>query len=156
MTGCYHGILAVIGADAAEGDAVLARAAELAEEGHGRLTLAAVAHPGRLVTWLSGLAISAAALPPVRDELVTLAEHRLARAAEFMPGTISLTTMVITEPPRRSVRRLLDSGCFDLLVIGAHLAAKRALAQVPIPVLVVPAAEPAPRSSRAGSPVSVP
>jgi hypothetical protein len=155
MTCGYHGILAVIGADAAEADAVLERAAELAQEHNGRLTIAAAAHPGRLVTWLSGLAISAAALPPVRDELVTLAERRLARAAEFMPETISLTTLVITEPPRRSVRRLLDSGCYDLLVIGAHLAAKRALAHVPIPALVVPGAELAPRSAPAGSPVSV-
>jgi hypothetical protein len=155
MTGGYHGILAVIGADASEGDAVLARAAEVAEESHGRLTIAAVAHPGRLVTWLSGLAISAASLPPVQDELVTLAERRLARAAEFIPGTISLTTIVLTEPPRRSVRRLLDSGCYDLLVIGAHLAAKRALAHVPIPALVVPAADLAAAAAPAGSPVSV-
>src|SRR4051812_8605012 len=103
----YHGILAVIGADAAEGDAVLLRASELAEEHNGRLTIAAAAHPGRLVIWLSGLAISAAVLPPVREELVTLAEHRLARAAEFMPETIGITTLVLTEPPRRSVRRLL-------------------------------------------------
>jgi hypothetical protein len=151
----YHSLLAVIGGDTAEADAVLARAAWLAEESHGRLTIAAVAHPGRLTTWLAGLALAVAAVPPCRDELETLAQRRLARAAEFMPETIGVTTMVITEPPRRPVRRLLETGCYDLLVIGAHLAAHRALAHVPIPVLVVPASDFAPREANTSAPVSV-
>jgi hypothetical protein len=151
----YHSLLAVVGGDAAEADAVLARAARLAEESHARLTIAAVAHPGRLTMWLAGLAMAVAAVPPCREELETLAQHRLARAAEFMPQAIGLTTMVITEPPRRPIRRLLESGCYDLLVIGAHLAAHRALATVPVPALVVPASDFAPSTADAGAPLPV-
>lgn len=154
MSRDYHCILAVIGADAAEADAVLARAAALAEESNGRLTIAAVAHPGRCVAWLSGLALAVAALPPCRGELETHAQHRLARAAEFMPMTISLTTLVIAEPPKRPIRRLLESGCYDLLVIGAHQAAHRALARVPIQVLVVPAGDFTRDAAEADSPVT--
>jgi hypothetical protein len=62
---------------------------------------------------------------------------------------------VITEPPRRPVRRMLETGCYDLLVIGAHLAARRALAHVPIPALVVPASDFAPEGAAADAPVPV-
>jgi hypothetical protein len=136
-----RGLLAVIGDDAGESEAVVERAAALAGESHSRLAIAAIAHVDSRLNWLAGLALTQSCLGPRRDELETEAQHRLARAAEFIPATVGLTTMVIAEPPRRALRRLLADGQYDLLVIGARLAGRGALVRLPIPALVVPRGE---------------
>jgi hypothetical protein len=69
---------------------------------------------------------------------MTLAQDHLARAAELVPATIGLTTLVIPGPPRGPLRCLLTGGRYDLLVIGARLARRRAFAHLAVPALVVP------------------
>ena len=137
MSEAFHSILAVIGADRPESKAVLARAGALADEGHGLLTVAALSYPGWWVTWLQGLAFTAAVVPPVPDAR-RAAQDRLARAAEFIPATVGLRTLVVEGPPRRPLERLMRTGAFDLLVVGAHLANRRPLSHLTIPALVVP------------------
>jgi hypothetical protein len=136
-----RGVLAVIGDDPAESDAVVERAAALSEQSHGRLAIAAIAHLDSRLIWLAGLALTQSCLGPRRDELETQAQHRLARAGQFIPATVGLTTMVMVESPRRALRRLLADGRYDLLVIGARLAGRRALVRLPVPALVMPCGE---------------
>jgi hypothetical protein len=148
MSHDFRGVLALIADDAAEADAVVERSVRLAEQAHGRLTIAALACPDVRRTWLAGLALMGTCLAPRQSNCVTVAQHRLARVAEFIPVTIGLTTLIIGEPPRAPVRRLLASGRYDLLVIGARLAGRRAFAHLAVPALVVPAGVPA-RARRA-------
>jgi len=137
----FRGVLALIADDAAEADAVVARGSSLAEDAHGRLTIAAVACPDARWTWLAALALMATGLAPRQSECMTLTQHRLARAAELVRATVGLTTLSILEPPHRPLRRLLASGRYDLLVIGARFAHRRAFAHLAVPALVVPAGE---------------
>lgn len=136
MSEAFHSILAVLRSDRAESETVLARASALAEDAHGLLTVAAVSYPGWWAMWLQSLAFAAAALPPVPDAR-DAAHDRLACAAEFVPETVGLKTLVIEGPPRRPLERLLRSGHYDLLVVGAHLARRRPLSHLPIPALIV-------------------
>jgi Universal stress protein family len=131
-------IIAVIGCDAAESDAVLRRAGELAEEAGATLTIAALSAPRWHLAWLAGLASTAACAPPVALELGRAARDRCARAAEFAPLGVGVRTVVVDGPPRRPLQRMLASGRYDLVVVGSHLASRRPLADLPIPALVVP------------------
>jgi hypothetical protein len=72
----------------------------LADDAHGLLTVAALTYRGWLVAWLQSLAFTAAAVPPIPDARRE-AQDRLARAAEFVPATVGLRTLVIEGPPRR-------------------------------------------------------
>jgi hypothetical protein len=146
MSQGYRSVLAVIEGDLPESTAVVERAAAIAEESHSWLTLAGLAQLDSRVAWLAALALTAGCLAPTRDDSESLAQHGVARAAEFIPATVGLTTMVISWPPRRRVRRLLAGDRYDLLVIGARLASKHAFANLPIAALIVPSVERAPPS----------
>src|SRR5829696_6333820 len=98
----FRGVIAVIADDTAQSDAVLARAAAVAEASHGLLTIAALACPDRRAMWLAGLAVRTECLAPSGHELEALAQRRLARAAALIPATVGLTTLVISEPLRRA------------------------------------------------------
>jgi len=145
-----HNVLAVLGTNDRETQAVIASASELAEEAHGTLTLAALAGESWWTRCLFALALGAGAYAP-KEDLTTLAERHVARAAEFVPTGVSVTTMVVT-----NARRLVESGHYDLLVIGAKQAARRRLARLPIPALVVPAAGGGGRFERSSSPAPEP
>jgi hypothetical protein len=129
---CHH-ILAVLGTDDHEADVVLREAVELAEREHATLTLAALTGETWLMRWLAALALSAAACAPTLGDLATFAERRVARAAEFIPTGVSVTTTVVAD-----ARRLVASGRYDLVVIGARQAARHRLKHLTIPALVVP------------------
>jgi nucleotide-binding universal stress UspA family protein len=149
----FHSILAVIGPDEAESEAVLERAAAVAGRSHGLLTIAALAYPGRLAVWLASIAATAPSVPAFALDATGAAQDRLARAAEFVPVAVGIRTLVIPGAPRGPMRRLLSSGSYDLVVVGAHLASRRRLAPLAIPALVVPAgAMPAQAGDRAGHP----
>src|SRR5690349_10163590 len=131
-------IIAVIGCEAAETDAVLRRAGEVADEAGATLTIAALSAPRWHLAWLASLAATAACAPPVGLELGRAARDQAARAAEFAPLGVPVRTVVIEGPPRRPLREMLAGGRFDLVVVGSHLASRRPLADLPIPALVVP------------------
>jgi nucleotide-binding universal stress UspA family protein len=131
-------ILAIIGCEPAESDAVLRRAGELADEAGAGLTIAALAAPRWHMAWLASLASTAACAPPVGIELSRAARDRLAQAAEFAPLGVRVRTVVVDGPPRLPLRRMLAGGRYDLIVVGSHLASRRPLADLPIPALVVP------------------
>jgi hypothetical protein len=143
-------VLAILGADEREAEAVIANAVELATEAHGTLTLASLARESWWMRCLYALALGAGAYAP-REDLTTLAERSVARAAEFIPAGISVTTLVTDDP-----RRLLESGRYDLLVIGAKQVARRRLARLPIPALIVPAAGGGGRFARPAPPAPLP
>ncbi len=147
---CCHNVLAILGADDRETDAVLAEATALVEDAHGTVTLAALSGQSRWMRILHALALGAGAFVPSED-LATFAERRVARAAEFIPTGVSVTTVVVAD-----ARALVESGRYDLLVIGAKQAARRALARVPIPALVVPAAGGGGRFARPAPPAPRP
>jgi hypothetical protein len=145
-----HNVLAILGTDDRETEAVIATATELAQEAHGTLTLAALANESWWMRCLSALAMGAGAYAP-KEDLTTLAERGVARAAEFVPTGVSVTTLVITD-----ARRLVDSGRYDLLVIGAKQVGRRRLARLPIPALVVPVAGGGGRFARPAQPAPLP
>lgn len=145
-----HNVLAVIGTDEREAEAVIATATELAEDAHGTLTLVALAHESWWMRCLAALALGAGAYAPAED-LTTLAERTVARAAEFVPAGVSVTTLVVD-----NARRLVGSGRYDLLVVGAKQAGRRRLARLTIPALIVPATGGGGRFTRPAAPTPHP
>jgi hypothetical protein len=101
----------------------LGRSVELAEREHARLTLAKTTDPGRLVRWLGPFAIGTLYLPGQGDALVE-AGHALARAAEFVPQDVPLTTLLLTDETQRELLRLIRSGRYDALVACAGLLSR--------------------------------
>jgi len=145
-----HNVLAILGTDERETEAVIATACELAEEAHGTVTLAALAGESWWMRCLFALALGAGAYAP-KEDLTTLAERHVARAAEFVPTGVSVTTLVV-----HHARRLVESGRYDLLVVGARQVARRRLARLPIPALVVPVTGGGGRFERSPAPAPQP
>src|SRR5919199_3729198 len=102
----FRNLLAVLGDDPREAEAVLERAAALAEDAHGTLTLATCCRPGWKTLWLVSLAAVGPVVPPLGDAADDLARDRLARAAEFVPAGVGVTTLVGRGPPPRAPRPL--------------------------------------------------
>ena len=140
----FRHVLALLGDDAQAMWEVLDRAVELAEAEHARLTLATPADPGVMVSLLCPLAgVALYTLPPTEAELQAGAGDRLAQAAEFVPVSIPLTTVVLKGDTTLALRRLVESGCHDLLVAHDELLAhnrrlRRAIRKLGIPTLTVP------------------
>jgi hypothetical protein len=112
----FRHLLVVIGDEQDEMWALLDRAVELADAEHARLTLAKTCGPGRVAMCLCSFAALACA-PPVRAEQLQLeASRRLAQAAEFVPAAIPLCTLVLGTDTPRSLRRLVQTGSYDLIV----------------------------------------
>jgi hypothetical protein len=143
-------ILAILSGDDRQVDAVIANATDLAEDSHGTLTLAALTGDSWWMRALAALALGAGAYAP-REDLTTEAERTVARAAEFIPTGISVTTLVTND-----ARRLVESGRYDLLVIGAKQVARRRLARLPIPALVVPVTDGGGRFAHPSPPAPIP
>jgi hypothetical protein len=128
-----HSILAILSTDDVEAEAVLSNAVELAEQEHARLTLAALTGETRTMRWLAALALTASGYGPGLEDLATFAQRRVARAAEFIPTGVSVTTIVVTDP-----RQFLRSGNYDLMVVGAKRVTRRGFKRLRIPALVIP------------------
>jgi Universal stress protein family len=145
----FRHVLALLDDDSCAMCSVLDRAIELAGAEHARLTLAKTTDPGWVTSCLCAYGALAGAVPLTDAELQERAGHRLARAAEFVPGSISLTTVVLGRDTPSAVRRLAEGACYDLLVVSHRLLAhsrrlRRVVKRLGISMLTV-SLEPAPR-----------
>ena len=123
----------------------LAEAIDIAQAGHGRLTiLSAITRPP---AWASTPA-TAAACEPLSLELEQEAAESLRSAVDLVPEEIPLTKILTHRPIRHALLDQIGSGRHDLLVMGSRgrgaLSASLlgsvshyALNHSPIPVLVV-------------------
>ena len=117
---CLRNVLCVLEQPEERFWSTFAMAIELAEREHARLTLVTGREPGRAYTWCAGFMVGALYVPPDRDPEQAAAQL-LARVAEFVPGDIPVTTMVLSQEPKRDLRRLIRSGAYDALVGDEHL-----------------------------------
>ncbi len=99
--------------------AVLERAVELAEAEHARLTLAKTSDPGTLMRWLSPLVPLSRVAPLPDPDCKRMACRLLTRAAQAVPQTVPVSTMVLGSDTPKAVRELAATGTYDLLVLAA-------------------------------------
>jgi hypothetical protein len=135
----FREVIALLDGHAEQFHDTLDRAVEIAAAEHARLTLAKTTSAGWLAGCTCGFPI-ATALP-----LVDLQEHAresLARAAELVPQSLSLTTVLLAADTHGSLCKLLDRGNYDLLVatepfLHRHRRLRRALDRMGISMLAV-------------------
>jgi nucleotide-binding universal stress UspA family protein len=148
MSSVYRNILvAVDGSPDAE--AALAHAAALARDQNARLTLLTAIPP------LPATALLASGAAPPRSEVVRHYAALLRKAADSLPGDISVTTLLIEGSPARALVQRACSEEYDLIVMGSHghgrlhttllgCVSQKVLHCSPIPVLLTRAPEPEP------------
>jgi nucleotide-binding universal stress UspA family protein len=155
----FHNILVSIDSSR-HSDAALTEAIDLAQSGNARLTiLTAVPKPA---TWTTPAAAATGALAP---QLEREATETLCRAVDRVPESIPVTKILTHEPIRAALSHQLETGKYDLLVLGSRgrgaLAASLlgsvshyALNHGQVPVLIVHASDPGNKAE--GSPVAEP
>jgi hypothetical protein len=87
----------------------------LAEREHARLTLVKTSELEHHLIWCAPFNAGIYVPPDATDPLVR-AGRLLARAAEFVPMTIPVTTIVLGIETERELCRLIASGAFDAVV----------------------------------------
>ncbi len=92
-----------------------ASAVALAERERARLTLVKTLETGKVYVWCVPFAAGGVYIPPEEDPGVQ-AGRLLARAAEFVPMEIPVTTQVLGLDTERDLRRLIGSGAYDAMV----------------------------------------
>lgn len=117
---CMRDVLAVLEDRDDRWRSTLAAAVELAAREGARLTLAKTCQANHMYLWCAAFAVCGACAPVDSDPTVAAA-HVLARATEFVPAEIPVTTMVLSSHTKRELRRLTGSGAYDALVAGEHL-----------------------------------
>jgi hypothetical protein len=150
----FRNVLAILDGEPERRRAVLERASEIAELEHARLTLAKTREDVRLAA--CACVFGVATLPPPLE----LEKHdldALARTAEQMPQTISLTTLLLGSDAHDSLRALLREGAYDLLVadmrfLRRHRRLRRLLRRDGVSALAVADRPPARRPERAQPP----
>ncbi len=127
----------------------LTEAIDLAEAGHGRLTLlSAIPHPA---SWAAS-SLAADAIQRLSDDLAQEAAATLRAAVDRVPPTIPVVDILTPDPIRHALARQFEAGRHDLLVMGSRgrgavsasllgSVSHYALNHSPIPVLVVHAEE---------------
>lgn len=125
----FHHVLGVLDDDPDEIRMVLGDAVRLAEADRARLTLAKTTDPGRVVRWLRPCAALSVLVPmaemlSAEADMKAIAGHRLARAAEFVPASIPITTILLGPRTGSALRVLVKGGSYDLVVAGAALLAR--------------------------------
>lgn len=120
----FRQILAVLGDEEPAMWAVLERAVDLAEVQRARLTLAKTTDPGPVIKWFGPPALLAAGAGAgvTESELQAVAADKLARASEFVPESVSLTTVLLGTDTACALHRLAKDDTYDLLVIDIALA----------------------------------
>jgi hypothetical protein len=83
-----HHVLGILEDDEQRLWATLAQAIAVAEAEHARLTLAKTTDPGWLMRWFAPAALNAMCVSSEELDFRTAASHKLARAAEFVPGCV--------------------------------------------------------------------
>jgi nucleotide-binding universal stress UspA family protein len=128
-------------------DHALSQAIELAEAGHGQLTIITAVH---VPNWLGETALgSVLVAAQVTVELERESTEILRQAEMRVPESVPVTTILSREPIRQALQKATDSGRYDLVAIGSRgRGAVRAavlgsvshhlLNHSPIPVLIVP------------------
>ena len=129
--------------------ATLEQAIAVAEAEYARLTLAKTTDPGWLMRWFAPAALNAMCFSSAELDFRTAASHKLARAAEFVPGCVPVTTLVLAESTGNALTGLLRRGHHDVVVMTDALWARNRrlrgeLRQMGIRTVLVP--------SRAASP----
>jgi hypothetical protein len=109
-------VLAVLEDDERRLWATLERAIAVAEAEYARLTLAKTTDPGWLMRWFAPAALNAVCLCSEELDFRTAASHKLARAAEFVPGCVPVTTLVLGETTTAALTELLRRGVYDVMV----------------------------------------
>jgi len=110
----FHNILVSIDASR-HSDAALTEAIDLAQSGNARLTfLTAVQKP---TTWTTTAAVAGENLAA---ELEREANRTLCRAVDRVPESIPVTKILTHEPIRAALSHQLETGKYDLLVLGSR------------------------------------
>ena len=119
-----HHVLGVLEDDERRLWATLEQAIALAATENARLTLAKTTDPGWLMRWFAPAALNAMCLSSEELDFRTAASHKLARAAEFVPGDVPVTTLLLAESTPHAVMELIGRGHHDLVVVSDALLAR--------------------------------
>jgi hypothetical protein len=103
--------------------ATLEQAIAVAEAEYARLTLAKTTDPGWLLRWFAPAALNAMCLSSEELDFQTTASHKLARAAEFVPGCVPVTTLLLGESTTSALVELIRRGHHDVVVMTDALLA---------------------------------
>lgn len=152
-----HHVLAVLEDDERRLWSVLERAIALSDAEQARLTLAKTTDPGWLMRWFAPAALQAMGVCAEELDLRTTASHKVARAAEFVPAWIPVTTLVLGQNTRSALIDLLRRGPYDALVatgclLGQGRRLRCELDRLGVSAVVVGHQSPAPVSEPAFSP----
>jgi nucleotide-binding universal stress UspA family protein len=146
----FHNILVCVDGSVHAGQA-LDEAIDLAEAGHGRLTiLTAIPRP----SYWASTPVTAPAVEPLARQLRHEAEVTLAAAVARVPRSIPVTKILSDKPIREALMERLRTGQHDLLVMGSRgrgaLSASvlgslshYALNHIGVPVLIIHSGRPA-------------
>jgi hypothetical protein len=96
-------------------------AVALADEQRARLTLVKTRDSRQLGRWCACVGFGGVYVPPEQDDPCVTAGRLLARAAEFVPMQIPVTTLVLGLDTERELRRLVESGAYDAVVATERL-----------------------------------
>ena len=151
----FHDILVAIDGSP-DADEALRQAIDLADCEHARLTVFSAVATTPAVTYLG---VSGSVLADLTRDAEAEAETRA--AAELVPASVSVTTVLSQRPVRTGLLHQIETGEHDLLVMGSRgrgalrsallgSVSHYALHHSPIPVLIVHA-EPAPRLDSAAT-----
>jgi hypothetical protein len=103
-------------------------AINLATEDNARLTLAKTTAYGRAYHLVAPFALFDAYFPPAPN-FEEDALRMLARAVEFVPAWLPITTMVLRPDTKNAVRALIRDGSYDVVVGGARLLTSGSLSR---------------------------
>lgn len=104
--------------------ATLPEAIALADAERARLTLAKTTDPGLLLRWFGPAALNAMCLSSDLLDFRMSASHKLARAAEFVPAWVPVTTLLLGENTTSALTELLTGGLYDVVVATDSLLAR--------------------------------
>jgi hypothetical protein len=113
-------VIGVLGDDEDEVWDTFRTAVDLADVERARLTLTKTCDDGRSYVWVTPFAFGGAYVPPPLDSPYE-AERILARIAEFVPGSIPVTTHVLGPNTQEALVKLLRSGHYNALVASQDL-----------------------------------
>jgi nucleotide-binding universal stress UspA family protein len=112
----FHRILVGVD-DSPAARRALARAIEIAADGHGRLGLLTSApHPPLIIA--TSPVVPPASRAQLSDEMVGWAQACVEAATVLVPAEIPVTKLVTHGEPAAALRREAEKGCWDLVVVG--------------------------------------
>jgi hypothetical protein len=113
-----HHVLGVLEDDEWRMWATLEQAIAVAEAEYARLTLAKTTDPGWLMRWFAPAALNAMCVSSEELDFRTMASHKLAHAAEFVPGCVPVTTVLLGESTGTALIELITRGPHDVVVMS--------------------------------------